>query len=65
MPKGTRELYPLEPGETVSKFQRKATAYARKAKVMRFESCLIVNKDKSVLDGVWIEVIKPLPDKLR
>jgi len=65
MVKGTRELYPIKPGETVSQFQRKATAYARMPQVMRFESCLIVNADKSVLDGVWIEVLNPLPKKKR
>lgn len=65
MPKGTRELYPLAESETVSKFQRKVTAYARKAGVVRFQSCLIVHQDKSVLDGVWIEVINPLEPKGR
>lgn len=64
MPKGTRELYPLEPGASTTHFQRIASSYARKAGVMKFSSVLIVNsKDLTVQPAVWIEVLEPLEDK--
>ena len=64
MPKGTLELYPLKPGESPQHFQRIAASYARKAGVMKFTSCLILNpKDKTIQDAVWIEVLKPFEKK--
>ena len=62
MPKGTRELNPLGPDETPAKFQRRMTGIIRQAGVARFESCLIIT-GKTVMDGVWMEVLKPLDKK--